>query len=513
MIVAAGLFSSCGDVLEIYPVSNNSADSFFANDREITQGLMGIYARLGRDGGGTDFPSLHYLQLSESRSDNWFIGQPANAQRDQMDVRNYQATSMTGIVASSFNRLYSLIASANMFLSKLPEDAKYTRMAAEARFLRAYAHFELVRTWGPVPVITVPIEKADTPGYRRDPVDKVYAQIIEDLDYAITNLGATYYTGAESGRVGSWAARTMLAYVYVTMAGYPLNDTSAYSKAVDVLKGSGTVDIIDEMNVRFAPTYPQIFSLAEENTWDLFSVQFQSGNIGLGSSVVAYSFGGGGSQSTPFPEWMYANFVQQGQDFLVDTTYVRPMVKAGDARGMDPVLIEYYWNIKTPPAEPSPQQELENHIHKPFILTKYLVRDNTNSMIMAYNDYPLNFPILRVSDAYLLYAEALVGTNKAGEAKKYVDFVRTRAGIPALAADPTMADIFDERRKEFIGEGKRYFDLVRQGEAVFVNTLKAFSDEYQHVSLYDASNPSVRDMLLPIPEPVMKIHTDWEQNP
>lgn len=120
---------------------------------------------------------------------------------------------------------------------------------------------------------------------------------------------------------------------------------------------------------------------------------------------------------------------------------------------------------------------------------------------------------MRPADAYLLYAEALVNNNKAGEAAKWINEVRKRAGLSSLEHNPTMEDIMYERRCEFLGEGKRYFDLVRMGKETFVSTLKAFSDHYQHVTLMGASNPSEKDMLLPIPLTVMNIHTSWKNNP
>ena len=74
---------------------------------------------------------------------------------------------------------------------------------------------------------------------------------------------------------------------------------------------------------------------------------------------------------------------------------------------------------------------------------------------MSWNDYPLNYPILRAADAYLLYAEALVNNNKADKAKEWVDAIRERAGLNKLAANPTIDDIMYERRCEFLGEGIR----------------------------------------------------------
>jgi hypothetical protein len=146
-------------------------------------------------------------------------------------------------------------------------------------------------------------------------------------------------------------------------------------------------------------------------------------------------------------------------------------------------------------------------------MTKFLVKDIDKARVLASNDFDVNFPIVRTADAYLLYAEALVGTGQASMAKEWVDKVRVRAGIDPLATDPTMEEIFTERRKEFIGEGKRYYDLVRQGEAVFVNTLKVFVEHYELTSTYPGTTPTAADMLLPIPQPAMLVHPDWEQNP
>lgn len=492
---------SCTEVLDIYPVENNSADRFYKTELEMQQAVIGIYGRLSQY---TDIPALYYLQLSESRSDNWFMAQMPNAQRDQADVRRFQVNSQTGLVSAVYNRFYSIIADVNTLMAK--SDESYSRFRAEASFLRAYAYFELVRSWGPQPVLLTPTEKQDALDAARQPVSEVYDQIVKDLLFAIENLDE-YYTGNEAGRVGSWAARTLLANVYATMAGYPLNDGTAYQKAVDIL-----TPVINTIGSRFAPKYTDIFDLEQENKWDLFSVQFSSGGQGLGSSVPGFSTGGGSSSETMFPEWVYSGYTTQGQDFRMDSIIINDMLDEDDARGQFPLFTKGYWNVKNPPENPTAADSATNYIEKPYLMIKYLVRDNTNNSIKAWNDYPLNFPILRVSDAYLLYAEALIGVGRPGDAKEWVDKVRLRAGIEALVSNPTLQDVMDERRKEFLGEGKRYFDLVRQGEAVFVQRLKSFSDWYGNVTVYNGSDPTIRDMLLPIPQSVMNIHLDWDQN-
>jgi hypothetical protein len=264
---------------------------------------------------------------------------------------------------------------------------------------------------------------------------------------------------------------------------------------------------MDQAKTRFAPDYSYIFDVNKENTYDLFSVQFASGNQGLGSSLAGYVTEGSGG--VMIPEWFYSGYHLQGQDFRVDTLLVNDMKKLGDKR-LETSVTEGYWDTTEHGFTP---EDSAKHYKERCMMIKYLVKDNTNKTIKAWNDYPLNFPILRPADAYLLYAEALINNNKASQAKEWIDAIRQRADLSPLDHVPTMDDVMDERRYEFIGEGKRYFDLVRMGKDTFVSTLKNFSDHYEHVTKMGANNPSEKDLLLPIPLTVMNIQASWTNNP
>lgn len=85
-LIAACSLSSCNDLIDIYPVENNFADTFYTSEFEINQAAMGIYARLGRNGGSLDFPTIYYFMASEGRSDNLYYAALANAQRDQVTL-------------------------------------------------------------------------------------------------------------------------------------------------------------------------------------------------------------------------------------------------------------------------------------------------------------------------------------------------------------------------------------------------------------------------------------------
>lgn len=499
ILITALSFAGCNDVIDIFPVENNTADQFYTSELEMQQAVMGIYARLGRNGTNTDFPTDHYLVISEGRSDNWYSYNLPNAQRDQCDIRYFHVTDVTSHNRTNYARLYQLIKDANNLMAKSSET--YTRFRAEASFLRALAYYELVRSYGPQPVFDYPIENSDAKKMARQPVSDAYEQIISDLTFAAANLDNFYY-GDDAGRVGAIAARCLLGQVYITMAGYPLNDQAAYAKAETVLS-----EIMNVVKTRFAANYADIFDVGKENLYDLFSVQFASGGQGLGSSMASYVTTSSGVSSC-FPEWQYSGYSQQGQDFCIDSLLIHKMDAVNDLR-LEACVARGYWNTVD---HGYTQQDSNLYYVEKDILIKYLTKDNTNATIKAWNDYPLNYPVLRPADAYLLYAEALVNNNKAAQAKEWVDAIRARAGLDPLAANPTMDDIMYERRCEFLGEGKRYFDLVRMGETVFVNTLTAFSDQYRHVTSLGANPPAKRDMLLPIPLTVMNVHTGWEQN-
>jgi hypothetical protein len=246
-----------------------------------------------------------------------------------------------------------------------------------------------------------------------------------------------------------------------------------------------------------------VITLANENKYDFFSIQFASGGVGTGSSLAGYVTSSA-SSGTPFPEWVYSTYTQQGQDMRVDTVLIKDMKKNKDLRFATSIDTGYYSAVLTPTNAATRTFILRN------IVTKFLEKDNTNAKIKSWNDFPRNFPILRDADVYLLYAEALVKNGKAALAKQYVDKIRTRAGLAVLAANPTLDDIKLERKYEFIGEGKRYFDLVRWGETEAIGTLTASAVRYH--SLLNGQQPTKKDLLLPIPQNELKTRTNWSQN-
>lgn len=490
----SALLVSCDkDIIDIDPIENNTANAFYQNEIEARQAIVGVYARLGRNGTNTDFATDYYWLTSENRSDLLYLVEGTSAQNDQLELRKYLISPNSGTVSAIFGRLYSMIKDANSLLFRTKE-GEYTRYRAEARFMRAFAYFELLRSFGPVALITEPIENRDAIALPREEPQVIYAQIISDLEFAAANLDK-FYTGADAGRVGRVAANALLGQVYMTMAGYPLNDASAYVKAETVFAG-----IIADVDTRFNPDYSKVFILENENKNDIFSIQFASGGSNIGSSLPGF-ISSSPSSGSPFPEWTYATYNLQGQDVRVDTMLVNRMKARGDKRLMASIDTGY-WNST-------------NAITRAWvtrnIVTKFLEKDNTNTRIKAWNDFPRNFPIIRPADVYLYYAEALVVNGKANIAKQYVDKLRLRAGLQPLPGAPSLVNIKEERKQEFIGEGRRYFDLVRWGQADAISTLSSFAQHYH--ARTNGQLPALKDLLLPIPQNELNTRNNWNQNP
>ena len=192
------------------------------------------------------------------------------------------------------------------------------------------------------------------------------------------------------------------------MAGYPVYDSGAYQKAVEVL-----TPVMDKVATRWADNFNDVFDINHENTYDIFSVQFASGNQGMGSSLPAY-ISSGSSTETNFPEWVYPSYTQQGQDFRVDTLLVNDMKARGDLR-LEKTVAEGYW---TTTEHGYTQEDTLQFYEERCIMIKYLVKDNTNNTIKAWKSpNPADNHIIATLHCYEPGDFCIWGNRKAYDAK------------------------------------------------------------------------------------------------
>lgn len=455
LLAAAGLLtlSSCEKDLDQNPISNGSVPAFYRTATDFEQAINAVYSQL------RGYPD-RILILSELRSDNIY-GVSSQGVRDWDAINNFNNTlAVSPYMSDTWAADFGGVFRANTLLNQLTTNGSVvgeglrTRYEGEARFLRAFHYFDLVRMFGRVPIIDQPLLPQEVATIPRGSVEEVYNLIIRDLEFAGANLPLNY-TGANVGRATSGAAKGLLALVYLTRSGptYGIDGPglglSENDKALALLN-----EVIASNRYSLVPSYPNVFSFTNENNPEVvFDVQYASGN-GVGAThpgvmvpdnyftFLGIPFGSRGVEIKPV-----------SADFL-------SILGANDPRRAASLQTGYL---------------VAGVAENRTVLKKYVSAAGRGP---SNTDWPINFIVMRYADILLMKAEAILrgGGGTPAEALKAVNDVRGRANQPLLTS-LTMAQLLEERRREFIGEGLRWHDLVRSGTALTtMNTWIAKED-------------------------------------
>lgn len=462
-------FSACDDMLDIDPISEIAADSYYQNAEQINTALMGVYNGLHK-------PLEHEWMLTEVRSDNAYqqtTGSSNEFNLNLNDLDMFRPTASIPVIYDYWYASYQNISSANGVIGNVnvvQDEALRAQYEGEARFIRAYHYFNLVRLYGPVFITTEVISPLEARKKNRSSVASVYDVIIDDLLYAAENLPPNYHD-TQKGRVTNWAAKTMLAKVYMTLH----ENALAKPLLIDVMDNSGH-DILDN--------YEDVFSIQNEmNDEIIFAVRYKAGGYGLGSPFANYF---AASQSGA----AIVNGDGNGYNYPADSFMA--VYEEDDERKAVTVDV---WNQK-------------NYVKK--FLSPVSLRED------AEND----FPVLRYADVLLMLAE--IYNEEAGptNALPLVNEIRDRAGLLPLDSEISQTAcrlaIENERRIEFAFENQRWFDLVRTNRVKeVVKNQIATVDWTSHYSGYvSALRPDldniIQDWQLLLPIPQREIDTNNE---
>ncbi len=466
-LLSAVLLVSCTE-LEVTPTSFITKENFFKTQDDAVASVTAVYASLNIDPGEQSLFGRNLYFLTDMGSDYAAAGVSAtNPQVRAISSLTHDATSDR--VQLAWKQIYNGINRANVAIDNIPKvsgsDEVKTRLINEAKFIRGLLYFQAVRLWGGVPIVLHEPTSINVEGLKgpRATVDAVYTQIIKDLTDA-ESLPATYAAN-EAGRATSGAAKAILAKVYLTRKDWP----NAILKSREVINGGYGYALFE--------SFQDIFTKTKKNGKEhIFSVQFEPNQAGNGSSGSTF-------QSTSFTGFT----ATEPADIISDVALFYDIYAAGDTR-RDVSYKKQLLNPATGTLYTFP---------KP-IFGKYL--DVTN--LAAPTNVAINFPIIRYADILLSLAEAINERDGATlEAHELVNQVRRRAfGKPILTPDLTVdlvgltavqlrEAIREERKKEFVQEGQRWFDLVRWGTLV------------TEVKKVTAKNTvSARNNLYPIPQ-------------
>jgi len=456
--VLAFLMTSCSsDVLNTSPDSTKITTNFYKDADQLEQGVNATYGALQYDGQY----QLAMPTIGEIPSDNTFDEVPANDSFTYGEFDFFTIQAKNDLLAKAWRDHYIGIQQANIVLNRITPVAMDSQIKnyriGEMKFLRALMYFDLVRIFGDVPLSTEETTNVNNYfGKGRNTTAEIYAFIVKELTDAIALLPAT---AAQKGRATKGAALGILAKVLIT--------NGKFNEAIPYLKQS------EGLGYSLQNDVTQIFSPTNKNNSEIiFDVQFASG-------INANSEG-----NSAFQMFSPSGFVPGAKGHNLPTKEIYNMYSSKDKRrdayiGLTPSGVPY---------------------------TKKLVK---TSDVIA--DSGSNVVVLRLAEIYLMLAECYAQTGDTANANIYVNKIKTRAGLDNvnISDKNTLLDeIATERRKELIGEGHRWFDLVRTGKAIEVMTK-----HFQNTPGYSTAKIQQHNLVMPVPQGQINTDPSIKQNP
>jgi hypothetical protein len=439
LVMASLSMTSCTDML-LNPVPESVATNTnsFNKASDLEMAVLGTYQRL-QSRVPTDYV------LMETPSDNAFAEYFATAPGLD-EINTLDVSQLNNQINLFWQNTYNGVFRANQVLASIDTPTDYVagkkdQLVGEAKFMRAYFYFDLVRIYGGVPRVTEVIGISNSTQIARASEAEIYELIISDLTEAIEKLPKT----SVQGRANKGAGIALLAKVQV----YRENWTAART-LLERLNSEFTYELL--------PNYADLFETATEvNKEAIFSMPYVEGTNGHNLSSLLLPNGG------------IKGYVSTGSRVIRPSWDLHRAFEEGDSRFAS--TIEEYallWNATS-----------DNDAFWYPYFNKWRVKLNSP------NASGLDIPLLRYADMVLLYAEVLHKQGDNEQALVQLNKVRERAFKSSSknyqlsdfsSSEAIMNAILDERRLELACENNRWFDLVRTGK--FVEKLQSIDGEY-----------------------------------
>lgn len=490
------LFNSCEEFLMEEPKAKLSPESFYKNVDDLEVAVKGLYDPLYTERG--NMPGAHRSFQMHMAGDD-LTTHPASNKAQWRAVDRFDVLSTTFLIEKTAWKLpYKVITQANAIIEAKEgiegDEDEINKFMAVAFFWRGWAHFYSSRFYNDVPIITTTLFD---PEQKRDPVLEVYQQVESDLTEALKYLPESW---VEDTYPSSWAAKMLLADMYMTWAGWPVKDASKYAMAAQLAK-----DVMDNSGAELLEDFADLWKYDPYGTYDhhkesiweiVYATNEEIGTNGrarvLGRNFVPENEKQGWSDFfceigffNRYPE-SYRKEITFHTEIVVDDTTVIPWTQYTTAH---PYYAKYRGNYEYPGT--------------------HTVQSGDN------------FEVYRFADALLMYAEAkAMSDGPDATAYEAVNMVRRRAHKldiytpndsvdlqPGLDAIAFRDSVLDEKAWEFAAEQRRWYDLIRTEKVEWAASTKDEND------LAPLKTVGKNNYVFPIPYADVLMNENLVQNP
>ncbi len=526
---------SCEKVLNLVPPMNEVEENFYKTPEDMYKSLTSAYnvlmwsAPKAISGGAQN---CAFEVVSEILGDCCYAGgasandavQTSRIDRFSMNVSDLYPEAL-------WHKYYTGIYRCNKFFEKIDgadfkgdEDLR-TTYKAECHFLRAYYYFDLVRLFGNVPLILSSLSPADYAQTQAAP-SEIYSQISSDLLAAISAVkedgspamyqSAPSVTSELKGRATVDAAKALLCRIWLYYTGYyeqselPGVSTSQMLEMIDAVADSDDYSFLPNAYSKDAATgVSPLWNVANKNcSEEVFTIQYSalskwgdwSSREGCTGNQAVILWGIRDVSSPYASGWSFATVSKRLFDSYDSAdprrwaTIINANALSGDNDGEGLKYTEGFQNTG-------------------YFCRKFtpLSANNASSGSRELN-YPNNYPSIRWADVLLMASEMEFRYGSPAKAFTYYAKVHERAlgaGSAGTASDLTLGKIFEERLLELALEGHRYWDILRQGEAV-ASSILTNGEDGEFAVVYDKSKMG----LMPIPQyDITQSKNTLKQNP
>ena len=498
-------FASCEDMLTEKPNSSYDKDGFFSTEAKADMAIMGIYNSI------SDYRHYGYYEMAAHASDDTYYLARTGSDNQICDMVHYTTSSTNEWVKWLWALKNQGIDRANMTISGIQgmdgygENKNLYALEGEARFLRAFLAFDLVKYWGDVPFKTDYSSGYDDAFGGRVNRELIYDQIIEDLNFAKSNL--EWATAASSPeRATQGAARALLMRVWLQRAGYSLQQNVQMTRPDDATRKRYFEAVLNEWEEIQKNGYHGFY----DGGYEALFKSYSEGVLNSKESIFEIAFfhqqgsrNGGAwgiyngpqvAEPTGISPTEANNYMGRANGFFITVPEWKAFFEESDARrDVSICTYRYTWanNQHT-------KQERSAGSWYPGKWRREWMTPETRNKNMNYGD--VNLCVLRYADVVLMAAEAYNETGSTPEAWRLLNNVRQRAGATAYTdanyeelmaarkkthALPFISDgdaqgkfrtaLYWERGFELSFEGQRKFDLIRWG--VLADALKLFGEK------------------------------------